>query len=277
MIDQDDALFNHYLWLLGCQRKEPSWEALCELTSAHLVRIPFENISKIYHRVHLGRRWIPSLDEYLNSIECYRFGGTCYTNNYYMHLLLRHLGYDVTLCAAQIARDGSAPNGHMVNIVVVDGREAIVDVGYGAPFWSPLPRDLKEDYIVSVGKDTYVLRPTDSNGCSKVDEFRDGELVHGYLAKPASCKLEDFSDSITASYAVMAMFQRSLSLFRFNSRGFVGVKNCNIMMVEGDHANHTTVDSADELTGFICEHFAMPTFIVTEVIQQLSDLGLQRK
>ena len=72
---------------------------------------------------------MPGLDQFLADIENYHFGGTCYTNNYFLKLLLSYLGYDVKLCGADMNR----PDVHVVNIVRIEGREFIVDVEYAAP------------------------------------------------------------------------------------------------------------------------------------------------
>jgi len=81
-----------YLAILGVARREPSLEALRELLAAHLTRIPFENISKLYYRKRLGLVNLPGIQLYLEGIDKYHFGGTCYSNNYHFHLLLRSLG-----------------------------------------------------------------------------------------------------------------------------------------------------------------------------------------
>jgi len=80
------------LAILGVARREPSLEALRELLAAHLTRIPFENISKLYYRKRLGLVNLPGIQLYLEGIDKYHFGGTCYSNNYHFHLLLRSLG-----------------------------------------------------------------------------------------------------------------------------------------------------------------------------------------
>ena len=42
---------------------------------------------------------------------------------------------------------------HCEIIVNVDGREYLIDAGYGAPFLSPMPRDPATDYVVELGRD----------------------------------------------------------------------------------------------------------------------------
>jgi arylamine N-acetyltransferase len=76
-------LLEHYISLLGIPLRQPSIDALCELVQAHMLRIPFENISKLYYKKHQGLRRLPTLEQYLDGIQQYHFGGTCYSNNYY--------------------------------------------------------------------------------------------------------------------------------------------------------------------------------------------------
>ncbi len=78
LIPQDQL--DHYLKTLGVPRRPPSAEALCELVQAHMLRVPFENISKLYYKQQ-GRRGLPNLDQYLTGIDRFNFGGTCYSNN----------------------------------------------------------------------------------------------------------------------------------------------------------------------------------------------------
>ncbi len=78
-------LLDRYLDAQGVPRRRPSLDALCEIVQAHLLRVPFENISKLYYKKHLGLRGLPSLELFLDGIERCHFGGTCYANNYYAH------------------------------------------------------------------------------------------------------------------------------------------------------------------------------------------------
>ncbi len=134
----NDTYFIRFLHLLGIQRQDPGFETLKELVREFMTRIPFENISKLYYRKHLGLTHLIDFELYLKGIEKYHFGGTCYANNYYLNLLLKWLGHEVKLCGA----DMSDPDIHIVNIVKIKNREYLVDVDYAAPFAEPLPLDL---------------------------------------------------------------------------------------------------------------------------------------
>ncbi|HXX64100.1 MAG TPA: arylamine N-acetyltransferase, partial [Bacteroidota bacterium] len=102
-----------YLEALELSEQDPSLPALQDLVRAHLERVPFENISKLYYMQRFGLKEMPPLERFLEGIRRYHFGGTCYSNNYYLNRLLLSLRYDVRLCGA----DMSSPDVHIVNIV----------------------------------------------------------------------------------------------------------------------------------------------------------------
>ena len=153
-----------FLAILGIDPKTPGIDELAELVRAHLLRIPFENISKLFRWRYKGVASLVPFSEYLDGIEQHHFGGTCYTINFYLHQLLVALGYDVLLCGADMSR----PDVHLVNIVRVGDREFLVDAGYAAPFLAPMPLDLPTDYVLSLGHDRYILSPRDALGRSRL-------------------------------------------------------------------------------------------------------------
>lgn len=266
LLSRDDT--THYLRILGVARVEPSFAALQELVTAHLTRIPFENISKLHYHKNLGLMSLPDIQLYLEGIEQYHFGGTCYSNNYHFHLLLRSLGYEAKLCAA----DMKTPGVHALNIITIDGHEYLVDVGYAAPFLSPIPRDREADYEIIWGRDRYVLKPQDPNGCSRLELYRDGVLRHGYLAKPAPQKIEDFDEVIAASFCANATFLNSVFLVRFHLDRSVVIHN--LTLIESDRHKSTMRILADraELVGAIEQHFGMPRKIVSEAVDGVSKM-----
>ncbi|MEW5923354.1 MAG: arylamine N-acetyltransferase [Candidatus Zixiibacteriota bacterium] len=269
---EKNKIFDRYLDILGLSRKKPSLDALNELVPAHLRKIPFENISKLYSRKTADRRNIPSLDEYLDGIERFNFGGTCYTNNYYMNLLLNNLGYNVKLCGAKIAKEGTSPNGHMISIVNVDGSEYIVDVGYAAPFHVPLPRDLREDFVIEIGADSYVLKPQDSGGYSHLEYYRRGQLKHGYMAKPVPMRVEQFADVISDSYGDKALFLNAIILARFFPNRMLTIRNFTMIELNGPEMHITELNSLEETVHAIQKYFNIPSSIALTAISGMGEL-----
>ncbi|MFN2370159.1 MAG: arylamine N-acetyltransferase, partial [Candidatus Krumholzibacteriia bacterium] len=165
-----------YLDLLRLEAQPPSLAALESLVTAHLARLPFENVSKLVRaRRGLPPR-LPTLDEFLAAAARDGTGGTCYLLNSALNALLRDLGYDAVLCGA----DMDLPDVHLVNVVRLDDRPFLVDVGYGAPFFRPLPLDETLPQHLASGVEEWVLQPADADGRHRLDYLRQGERLHGY-------------------------------------------------------------------------------------------------
>jgi len=262
----DKNLFNKYLELIGIEESDPTFELLCTIVKAHLIKIPFENISKLLYK-NQGMNYIPDLTTYLNGIEKYNFGGTCYSNNYYLYLLLKHIGYNIKLCGA----DMKNPDVHLISVIIIDGREYIVDGGYAAPFLKPLPRELAEDYIISCGNEKYFVKPKDEKGRTKVEQYYNGELQHWYTANPQPRKIEEFNKVIKDSYADDAIFMNTLRITLFSENGSLALKNLQLT------ENTDTKSSANEIPRkdvpkIIQEKFGMPADIVEKAIINLKEL-----
>ena len=259
-------LFNKYLALLGVKANKPSFELLCEIVKAHLIKIPFENISKLLYKKQ-GMNYIPDLSTFLNGIEKYNFGGTCYSNNYYLYLLLQHIGFDVKLCGA----DMKDPDVHIISMVNIDSKEYIVDGGYSAPFFNPLPRDLYNDYTISSGKENYIIKPKDENGNTKIEHHFDGRLQHWYTAKPQTRKIEDFREVIEDSYADYSTFMNAIRITRFFDNGALLIKNNELTEIKNSESFSVKV-SLDDIPTLVEKNFGIPEKIVKEAIGSIKQL-----
>ncbi|MGA7909678.1 MAG: arylamine N-acetyltransferase [Candidatus Sulfotelmatobacter sp.] len=264
----DPAVVVQYLRLLGVPSQPPSLKALKELLSAQLTRIPFENVSKLYYKKRLGLTDLPPIQMYLDGAEKHRFGGTCYSNNFHFYCLLANLGYNAKLCAADMA----IPDVHAVSMVSVDGAEYLADTGYAAPFLVPLSRDLKTDFIVALGRDRYVLKPQDRNGCSRLELHRGGVLKHGYLAKPAPREIGDFRRVIDSSFRADATFLNSILLARFYPGRSVVIHNLTLIESCGELCDLRPLPNLDAAIAAIHKYFEIPQQIVAEAIGGLREL-----
>lgn len=109
---------------------------LADLCERHQMAVPFENLD-----IHAGRPM--RLDEgfLLDKIVRRGRGGFCYELNGAFAWLLRALGHDVTLLAAEVAKKDGAfgiPFDHMALRVDLD-LPWLVDVGFGRTFHGPVP------------------------------------------------------------------------------------------------------------------------------------------
>lgn len=261
----DKQVMRRYLRLLRVAPAAPGRDHLATLVAAHMMSVPFENISKLYYRKR-GFTGLPTTTMFLDGIERFHFGGTCYANNFHFYSLLAALDYDVKLCSA----DMQNPDVHMVSIVKLNGHEYLIDVGYAAPFLAPLPRDLVDDYVISLGADRYVLKPQDAQGCSRLELHRNGVHTHFYVAKPAPRKVGDFDSVIAASFRPSATFMNAILLARFYRDSSLVIHNLSIIASRGATVHTDRLVDKDELASAIETHFGIPQSMVREAI---ADVG----
>jgi N-hydroxyarylamine O-acetyltransferase len=113
----------------------PTAETLRELHRAHLFAVPFENLD-----IGLGRRIVCDEDAFVHKIVNERRGGFCYELNGAFAVLLRALGFQVTLLSARVARSdgGYSPEFDHLTLRVDLDEQWVVDVGFGDSFLEPL-------------------------------------------------------------------------------------------------------------------------------------------
>ncbi|GAA4889373.1 arylamine N-acetyltransferase [Streptomyces coeruleoprunus] len=181
--------FAGYLARLGMTPSgTPSVEELFALQSAHLERVPYENIG-----IQVGRP--PGIEP---ELSVRRFaagqGGYCFHLNGGFAALLAALGYGVTMHVGGVhmAPDGRGANGnHMALTVRVGGEAWFVDVGLGDGPHEPLP--LREG-TYERGAFTYRLEPsvTEPGGWTFHHDRRSTFPIMEFRGEPAA--LADFAD-----------------------------------------------------------------------------------
>ncbi|WP_426501943.1 arylamine N-acetyltransferase family protein [Dactylosporangium sp. McL0621] len=128
-----------YLTRIGAARPpRADLAALRTLQRAHLGTVPFENLS-----IGLGETVRLDDEGLLDKIVGRRRGGFCYEVNGAFALLLRDLGYEVTLHSARTwnGKRYGFPFDHLLLRVLVDGVPWLVDVGFGRFAHHPLRLD----------------------------------------------------------------------------------------------------------------------------------------
>ena len=123
---------------------EATIETLRAIHRTHLLAVPFENLN-----IHIGRPISIDPGAIYEKIVHNRRGGFCYEQNGLLSVILRSMGFDVTLLEARVRRaenDYGIPFGHLTLMVVLDQRW-LFDVGYGDSFREPLLIDEPGDQI----------------------------------------------------------------------------------------------------------------------------------
>jgi N-hydroxyarylamine O-acetyltransferase len=132
----------------------PSADTLRELQIAHLLAVPFENLS-----IHSGEPIILDDQALFEKIVARRRGGYCYELNGLFAALLRSLGFKVEMLSAGVANSEAefGPDfDHMTLLVTLEQRW-LADVGFGDSFLEPLLLD--ERGIQSQGERSYRIVP----------------------------------------------------------------------------------------------------------------------
>lgn len=122
----------------------PTAETLRKLQVAHLLAVPFENLS-----IHAKEPIMLEDEALFTKIVERRRGGFCYEANGLFAALLRELGFDVTMLSAGVANaeGGFGPAfDHMALMVTLDERW-LVDVGFGDSFLEPLLLDERGEQV----------------------------------------------------------------------------------------------------------------------------------
>jgi arylamine N-acetyltransferase len=165
----------------------------------------------------------------------------------------------------------TTPDVHIVNIVNIKDREYLVDVGYAAPFFNPIPLDLKEEYKIAMGADEYILIPKTKNGYSELKMFRNGQVKHGYKVKPQARSISDFETVINDSFRESATFLNAILLVRLSLNSSITIHNFSLIESFEHNFNLVTLKSKAELIDNILIHFAIPKHIVEESLNLITN------
>jgi len=257
---------DRYLALLQLDPEPPSRDALERLVTAHLARFPFENVSKLLQ----AAPGLPTLDAFLAGAARDGTGGTCYLLASSLNALLRELGYAATLAGA----DMDEPDVHLVNVVTLGGRPHLVDVGYGAPLFAPLPLDAAEPRSVTVGRETYRLHPPDpATGRSRLDHLRGGERIHGYTVNPTPRRLGEFARVVVDSFRATAGFMNRLRIVRHTPARSVSLRDFTVEITEDGAARTVEFAGRETLLAFCEDDLGLRRAVVAAACDALAARG----
>jgi arylamine N-acetyltransferase len=263
-----------YLRLLGFAGTPSGLGGLRELVRRHVCRVPFENVSKLLLYGREGRGREQTLAEFLDGLEHHDLGGTCHTSNPFFARLLGALGYDATLLGADM---GEAPNVHTGVLVRLAGVAYLIDVGYAAPFWEPMPLD-RLPFEVVHGDARYVLRradeTSDRDAAARYEmTVREGrERVHGYVVHTTPRTEGFFRETVLSSFGRDRTFMRCLFLVRYFEDRSVRIANGVLSRSDGRGVERVTLGSVAELRRAVQQELALPRCPIDEAVAVLERL-----
>jgi N-hydroxyarylamine O-acetyltransferase len=174
----------------------PSGETLRALQLAHLLTVPFENLS-----IHSGEPIVLNDAALFDKIVLRQRGGFCYELNGLFAALLRELGFDVQMLSASVANSEGVwgPEFDHMTLMVTLADRWLVDVGFGDSFTEPLLLDYRDDQIQGTRryrideKDGGLILSQKENGSFWKPQYRFTLTPHVYADYAAMCRFHQTS------------------------------------------------------------------------------------
>jgi N-hydroxyarylamine O-acetyltransferase len=231
----------------------PTAETLRELQVAHLLAVPFENLS-----IHAKEPIVLEDEALFAKIVGGRRGGFCYEANGLFAALLRALGFEVSMLSAEVANaeGGFGPAfDHMALMVTLEQRW-LVDVGFGDCFREPLLLDERGEQAQEGGR-VYRILP---DGPYFVMMQRDGDewkAQYRFTLEP----------HVYADYAEMCRyhqtsprshFTRARICSRATEEGRITLSEMRFINTSEDGGRQErTLTSEEEYAAILREHFGV--------------------
>jgi N-hydroxyarylamine O-acetyltransferase len=228
-------------------------ETLRRLHVAHLLAVPFENLS-----IHAGEPIVLENSALFEKVVTQNRGGFCYELNGLFAALLSGLGYEVGMLSAQVADARgvfSADFDHMALIVTLDERW-LVDVGFGDSFIEPILIDEREAqiqggraYRVDSRGDCLVLMKRTEEKSEWESQYRFKLKTYAYADYAERC---EFHQTSPDSYFTQ---NRICSLLTPNGR--ISVSDTRFIVSENGMRRDYPVNSQAEYEQLLREHFGI--------------------
>lgn len=174
----------------------PTAETLRRLQVAHLLAVPFENLS-----IHAGEPIVLDDESLFEKVVVRRRGGFCYELNGLFAALLRALGFDVAMLSAGAGNArGFGPDFDHMALQVTLAERWLVDVGFGDSFREPLRLDERTEqaqgataYRIDAAEDGRLILMRRAEGGAWSAQYRFGLEPHVYADYAGMCRYHQTS------------------------------------------------------------------------------------
>src|ERR1700677_4549748 len=240
-----------YLARIGLPRPiSADLEALRDLQAAHLLAVPFENLS-----IHLGEPIVLDQAALVTKVARMRRGGFCYELNGAFAGLLTALGFRVSLLSARVFGADEHPGPPFDHMTLrVDLTESwLADVGFGRFATQPLRLTFRGDQPDPSG----TFRVADSpSGRGDLDIFHDGEAA--YRIDPRPYELDDFAPTCWWQQTFPGShFRKSLTCSISTTSGRITLSGDRLIVTEDGHREERTLTSDAEILAAYRRYFGI--------------------
>ncbi len=242
---------NAYFHRIGYEGShQPTLETLRALHKAHMMAVPFENLD-----IHLGRPIKLDKDSLFEKLVYRRRGGFCYEQNGLFALVLRELGFDVTLMEARVSRaDGSfgIPFDHLALRVQLEERW-LVDVGFGDSFLEPLRLDFPREQYQN-GEGYFVVHDGVQGVYSRCDKNGHPQPEYQFFLQPR--ELYDFLPGCEYHQtSPESSFTRKRVCSLATPEGRLTLSDYRLIKREGSLRQERLLESEEEIADVLETHF----------------------
>lgn len=247
----DEQTLLTYLERIGAGRPQILDEtALAGLHRAHLMTVPFENLS-----IHLGEEISLADADLIRKIVTERRGGFCYELNGAFALLLEAMGADVTRVAARVYGDGrlGPPFDHLALVVRLPAASDrwLADVGFGSHTTYPLRYDSRVEQHDPGGR--FVL--TDAAD-GDVEVRRDGQPQ--YRLETRGRTLADFGPTCWwQQTSPESHFTQNTICSRLTADGRITLSGRTLITTSGGARTERQLDTDDAVLAAYHDHFGI--------------------
>lgn len=227
-------------------------ETLRRLHVAHLLAVPFENLS-----IHAGEKVLLEDEALFDKVVSRRRGGFCYELNGLFAALLRALGFRVEMLSAAVARPGGGfgPEfDHMALLVNLEERW-LADVGFGDSFVEPLRPDVRTEqaqggraYRIDEDGDRLRLMQRKAGGGWE-PEYRFGLEPHVFADYAGMCHFHQTSPE--------SHFTRGRLCSRLTPEGRLTLSRLRLIETKGAEKSERELAGDEEYAAALLEHFGI--------------------
>lgn len=231
---------------------DPTALTLRELQLAHLLAVPFENLS-----IHSNEPIVLDDDALFDKIVSRRRGGFCYELNGLFAALLRALGFKVDMLSARVANSEGVfgPDfDHMALLVSLEDRW-IADVGFGDSFLEPLL--LKEPGEQLQGARAYKIVPNDGQR-TLMQREGGGEWQAQYRFGLQPYNYADYADMcIYHQTSPQSHFTQKRVCTRATPQGRITLSDLRLITTSNGERQERTLADEGEYANMLREQFGL--------------------
>ena len=230
----------------------PTAETLRRLHVAHLLSVPFENLS-----IHAGESIVLDDDALYDKVVVRGRGGFCYELNGLFAALLRDLGFRVEMLSAGVmtrAGEFGPEFDHMALLVTLEERW-LADVGFGDSFVEPLLLDERGEqtqgpraYRIGEDDERLILKRRDAGG-EWLAQYRFGLKPHTYADYAGMCRYHQTSPE--------SHFTRGRLCSRLTPEGRLTISGTRLITTGRNERRERELADEEEFVGALREHFGI--------------------